>query len=333
MSERNRTSERARASAPTITAVVGAYNAEAFIGATLDAILSQSHAPDEVVVVDDGSTNSAAAVLAGFGDAIRVVTQPNGGCPAAFNRAFAEAGATTSQCAAPTIWGARQAGAPGRRAPSPSRDRRRVRGGSTLFGHVEGPFGPDPGDGLLDSERFLETLYAANIVCASSILIRRELAERIGPFVERFSADDYDYWMRALRVGAAFFYDPQVLVRYRRHDANVTNNVLWMQQSTHLAHRWHADLPTDRRLVRTVLARDLFNIARLLVDEDRPSEARATFVASLRQRLAPVTMAWVVVLCVPDGLRHRAVPPLLAVKRALETRVMPVAQPAASTER
>jgi glycosyltransferase involved in cell wall biosynthesis len=331
MSKRNRSSSRGLA--PTITAVVGAYNAEAFIGATLDAILSQTHAPDEVVVVDDGSTDGTAAVLAMFGDAIRVVTQPNGGCPAAFNRAFVEAtGDYIAMCGADDLW-------------EPDKLERQVAalqthpdidvafGAAQIFGHVEGPFGPDPGDGLLDGERFLETLYAANIVCASSILIRRELAERIGPFVERFSADDYDYWMRALRVGAVFFYDRHVLVRYRRHDANVTNDVLWMQQSTHLAHRWHADLPRDRRLVREVLARDLFNIARLLVDEDRPGEARASFVASLRQRFAPLTLAWVLVLCVPDGLRRRAVPPLLAVKRALQTGVITVAQPAASRER
>jgi glycosyltransferase involved in cell wall biosynthesis len=318
---------------PTITAVVGAYNAEAFIGATLDAILAQTHAPDEVVVVDDGSTDGTAAVLAGFGDAIRVVTQPNGGCPAAFNRAFAEAsGDYIAMCGADDLWEAdkleRQVAA---LQAHPEIDV--AFGAAHIFGHVEGPFGPDPGDGLLDGERFLETLYAANIVCASSILIRRELAERIGPFVERFSADDYDYWMRALRVGAAFFYDPHVLVRYRRHDANVTNNVLWMQQSTHLAHRWHADLPRDRGLVCEVLARDLFNIARLLVDEDRPAQARATFVASLRQRFAPLTLAWVLVLCAPDGLRRGAVPPLLTIKRVLQTRLGPVTEPAASRGR
>jgi glycosyltransferase involved in cell wall biosynthesis len=330
MNQLSRTPGAERPPTPTITAVVGAYNAEAWIGATLEAILSQTHAPDEVVVVDDGSTDGTAAELAKFGDAIRVVSQPNGGCPAAFNRAFREAsGEYVAMCGADDLW-------------EPDKLERQVSvlrahpeidvafGGADIFGHIEGPFGPAPGDGLLDNARFTETLYAANIVCASSVLVRRELATRLGPFVERFSADDYDYWMRALRVGAVFFYDPHVLVRYRRHNANVTNNVLWMQQSTHLVHRWHADLPGDRRLVRTVLARDLFNIARLLVDEDRPGEARATFVASLRQRLAPLALAWALVLCVPERVRRQAVPALVALKRALRAQPAPVPHPTAS---
>lgn len=44
-------------SRPTITAVVAAYNAERWIAEALDSILSQTRPPDEVVVVDDGSTD------------------------------------------------------------------------------------------------------------------------------------------------------------------------------------------------------------------------------------------------------------------------------------
>ena len=93
------------AQTPMITAVVGAYNAKEWIGETVSAILSQTHPPDEVIIVDDGSTDGTADELARFGGEIRVVTQLNGGCPAAFNRAFAEAhGDYVAMCGADDVW-------------------------------------------------------------------------------------------------------------------------------------------------------------------------------------------------------------------------------------
>jgi N-acetylglucosaminyltransferase len=42
----------------TLTVIVPAYNEAESIGDTLDALLAQSEAPDEIIVVDDGSTDS-----------------------------------------------------------------------------------------------------------------------------------------------------------------------------------------------------------------------------------------------------------------------------------
>ena len=62
---------------PTISAVVAAYQAQDWIGEALDAILGQSRAPDEVIVVDDGSTDGTARELARYDGRIRVIGQEN----------------------------------------------------------------------------------------------------------------------------------------------------------------------------------------------------------------------------------------------------------------
>ena len=46
---------------PTVSAVVATYQAERFIGPALESILGQTRPPDQVVVVDDGSTDGTAA--------------------------------------------------------------------------------------------------------------------------------------------------------------------------------------------------------------------------------------------------------------------------------
>jgi GT2 family glycosyltransferase len=59
-----------------IGVVVPNWNGAAFIGATLDALAGQSRVPDEVVVVDNGSTDGSCAMLADRYPRIRVVRLP-----------------------------------------------------------------------------------------------------------------------------------------------------------------------------------------------------------------------------------------------------------------
>jgi glycosyltransferase involved in cell wall biosynthesis len=62
-----------------IAVVIPAYNASAYIAATLGSVLSQSRPADEIVVVDDGSTDDTAGIAAGVSSKVRVVRQKNAG--------------------------------------------------------------------------------------------------------------------------------------------------------------------------------------------------------------------------------------------------------------
>ncbi|MBE3598807.1 MAG: glycosyltransferase [Limnochordaceae bacterium] len=86
------------ASQPHLTVVLPAYNEEASVGATIEAVLRflrERGLSHEVVVVDDGSEDATASVVArvaGRHPAVRLVRHPaNRGYGAALRTAFAAA--------------------------------------------------------------------------------------------------------------------------------------------------------------------------------------------------------------------------------------------------
>ena len=75
--------------APQVSVIIPVYNGAATIGRAVASVFAQTFTDFEVVIVDDGSTDDTPAVLAAFGDRIRVIRQPNRGFPAARNAAIA----------------------------------------------------------------------------------------------------------------------------------------------------------------------------------------------------------------------------------------------------
>lgn len=68
-----------------ISIVIPAYNRAFCVGEAVESCLRQTSPPQEVIVVDDGSTDGTTGVLARFGDRIRVLQQRNAGVSAARN--------------------------------------------------------------------------------------------------------------------------------------------------------------------------------------------------------------------------------------------------------
>lgn len=75
---------------PRVSVVIPAYNAAALLGETLSSVLQSSYRDFDVVVVNDGSTDTTAAVAEKFGSSVRVITQSNAGMSAARNRGIEE---------------------------------------------------------------------------------------------------------------------------------------------------------------------------------------------------------------------------------------------------
>jgi glycosyltransferase involved in cell wall biosynthesis len=308
--------------APTISALVRVHNGEALVGETIAAILSQTRPPDEVVVVDDGSTDGTADALRGFGGEIRVVRQPNGGHASAFNRGFEEAGCDyVAICDSDDIWEPTKLELQSEALlVHPEVDV--AFAGASFFGLTEGPRAPYSVDGVLTSRELRGDLYRANFICTSTTLVRRALHPEIGPFQQLAApAEDFDYWLRALEADAVFFHDPTVLVRYRTHAAQVSDDKLRMHEREYRVHGWHENLIEDQAIVQRVLANDCSNIGRALSDLDRPAEARAAFVSSLRHRVSARVLAWVLVLSVPRSIGRPVADALVASKRGLKSAI------------
>ncbi len=74
----------------TVSVIIPAYNAASVVSDAVKSALSQSKPPDEVIVVDDGSTDGTREVLREY-PTIRYIYQENAGPAAARNRGIAEA--------------------------------------------------------------------------------------------------------------------------------------------------------------------------------------------------------------------------------------------------
>ncbi|HEU5218765.1 MAG TPA: glycosyltransferase [Gemmatimonadales bacterium] len=73
---------------PTVTVILPTYNRADLLPLAVASALNQTRLPDEILIVDDGSTDDTPAVAAGFGAPVRYIRQDNAGVAAARNHGF-----------------------------------------------------------------------------------------------------------------------------------------------------------------------------------------------------------------------------------------------------
>ena len=281
-----------------------AYQAEEWIGETLESVLAQSSPPDEVVVVDDGSTDGTAGVARSFGERVRLVQQDNAGPSAAYNRAFARVHLRLRR----DVPRRRPVGAPqargsaGRPRRAPGR-RRRVRRRPVLRdrgARLRGPGEPGaPGPARLLPRHVPGRPRARRPPRSSAAPCGSAWAG----FREDLAAEDYEFWLRALRGRRALLLRP----------ANPRATAPARRQRLVPGAPDVGDEPPDPprvrrprgdpRLARQTLARDLRKIGRCRLGLGEASEARRAYGASLRQVPRPSAAAWAALLSVPGMSR------------------------------
>jgi glycosyltransferase involved in cell wall biosynthesis len=197
-----------------ISVIIPAFNAERYLAAAIQSVLKQTLQPDEVIVVNDGSTDRTAAVLAGYGDRIVVVEQANGGISVANNRGVAAAdGLFLSFLDADDLWVADKLERQMEwMATHPETD--------IVFGHVRQFISEELSEA--DRSRLFCPPEPQAGVMKITMLVRRAAFDRVGPFDEGLrNADFVDWYARAFDQELQIHMLPEVVALRRQHNANL----------------------------------------------------------------------------------------------------------------
>ena len=236
---------------------MAAYDAERYIGEAIDSVAAQSFREHELIVVDDGSTDRTPAILrerAGSleraGLRIRLVRQDNAGLAAARNAGVRLAtGRHIAFLDADDVWHPELLEA---LVTALERDPQACLA-FPLYAYVA-----DDGEELgvesaPTSDRVgLGSLLVDNPIHSDSgVVVRASAVRRIGRFDESLSGYvGLDYWIRAASGDAGTLKCvPRVLVRYRRHGAQITSD--WRRMEAN----WTALLAKARRLDPAAVAK------------------------------------------------------------------------------
>ncbi len=77
---------------PIVTAAIPVRNGEAYLAEAIESVLAQSRPCDQVIVVDNGSTDGSAEIARRYAPAVELVSEPRVGIGAARNAALRAAG-------------------------------------------------------------------------------------------------------------------------------------------------------------------------------------------------------------------------------------------------
>ncbi|WP_071189897.1 glycosyltransferase [Trichormus sp. NMC-1] len=73
-----------------VSIIINNYNYDRFLPEAINSAINQTYSHIEIIVVDDGSTDNSCDIIAGYGNRIIPILQPNGKQAAAFNSGFAK---------------------------------------------------------------------------------------------------------------------------------------------------------------------------------------------------------------------------------------------------
>lgn len=216
---------KAEMSAVSISVIICTFNGKSrgYLDLAIDSVYHQSSAADEVILVDDGSTDGTAEFVKDRYPGVIVARQTNSGLPSARNAGIRLAkGEFIAFLDDDDLWHLNKLEV----------QRRQVRASLRPIDFIYASRMR-----LIDSRGTLGRSVSADIVYGwwpaclignpitgpSGVLVARGVFDRVGLFDETLKiGEDYEFWIRCIRAGMMIVYSREELLLYRVHEAQST---------------------------------------------------------------------------------------------------------------
>jgi glycosyltransferase involved in cell wall biosynthesis len=195
----------------TVSVIVTFWNREQYLAEAIESVLAQN-CPLELVLVDDGSTDTSTEIARRFVPPGRLVQQENRGPAGAANTGVRNAsGEFVAFCDSDDLWMAGKLEAQlAALAADPGLD--------FVFGQAEEFLSPEM-DPATVRTRALRGVTPAAV--PSAAVVRRALFEELGPFDETLQSGAWvDWYARARMAGARECFVTELVLRRRIHARN-----------------------------------------------------------------------------------------------------------------
>lgn len=217
---------------PKVSVVISTYNQAEYLGLAIESILEQTYTNFEIVIVDDGSTDHTKQKVgqyqARYGDKIRYFFQKNQGPTAAEHFGIEQAkGEYIASLDHDDLW-----------TPQFLEKQMKLIDGDEECSFVCSAAYVIDGEGNItgtyESGKYLSAdfngLLRDNFVIHASVILRKNMYFEVGGFdPDIIVTHDVDLWFR-LAKKYRFKYNPEKLVKYRVHGANITKKLdKWLE--------------------------------------------------------------------------------------------------------
>ncbi len=208
---------------PRVSVIIPAFNMEAYILECISSVLGQTYTDFELIVVDDGSTDRTAEVVAQCSHRVRLIRQANRGQPRARNAGILAAqGELVAFLDADDVW-------------LPEYLEKQVEGIDAIGGRClvfcdallwDGTRKPTEiwysGVAFDESDPLLSIVRGCAIP-TNAVVVPRDVLLEVGLFHE-VSGEDMNLWKRIALHGVPFRKNPASLVWYRQRPGSISHS-------------------------------------------------------------------------------------------------------------
>jgi len=209
---------------PLVSVIIPVYNGEKYIAEAVESVLGQTFEDYELIVVDDGSTDNTKYVLLSYGNRLKYIYKPNGGCASARNAGIKEGkGKYFAFLDADDTW------LPNKLEAQMNKFEVNPEIGLVFCDHCVFNENGIVYDSVAKRRSIyegmvFERLWQNNFVGISGVVVKRECLNKVGLFDESRDIDAVEDFNLLLRIARyyKFGFVNEVLFKYRLHGANMS---------------------------------------------------------------------------------------------------------------